>query len=67
MVVVRRDPVAREVVRSHSGLVLIRNVGVSNFVSVAQKHMNSIIVSDKLSQSVSEGVLSLLSLINPMA
>ena len=67
MVVVSRNPIPREIVGLNSRLVQIRHTHISNLVPVTQQHLHAVVVFDELGQFISEGILSLLTFLDPVA
>lgn len=66
VVVVRWDAVTSEVISVHPSFVEIRDVNIAHFIAVAKQNVHSVVVFDEFCQFIGEGVLSLLTLIDPV-
>lgn len=66
MVIVRWDTVSSEIVCINACFVDIRDVNIAHLVAVLKKYVHSVVVLDEFCQFISEGILGLLALIDPV-
>lgn len=66
MVVVGRRSGSRKVVPLHSSVVNVRNVVVSNFVPVSEKHVHSVVIFEEFLYSVGKRVDFCLVFVDPV-
>ena len=67
VVVVSRNDIPREIIGHNFRLVQFRHIRISNFVPVPQQHVHAVVVPDELGQFISEGILVLLTFVDPVA
>jgi hypothetical protein len=62
----RGSPITWEILTRHTSVALVRHEEVTHLVSILQQHIHTVVVPQELTQSVSERVDIVLSLVNPM-
>ena len=66
MVIVSWRTITREILSHHPSTIQIRQIVVPHLISISQENIDSIVVLQKLSDSVGKGIGFLLPLVHPV-